>query len=396
VLKSGGKVKFCTCKKAFIAVVLYFSIIISGCSHHSQTEKNSGNDWSRPEMINPLDKASGFFLDEELGYYDIKAHEAYNAKDYYKAAQYFLYILRYKYDHAPTLYNLACCFGLLGEADLAAKYLERAAEAGLTNIERLKTDSDFDLVRGNRIFDKTVANLVSWRKTIGSSGYISAEIFMKYRIHYPENFNADEKYNLVIGLHGSGGNTEAFSTLWKFLDKPDFIFVVPEAPYPRSQTIGIKRKQYFWDIPGLKEEFRVKGDKLIEKYILGVINEFSKNHKIDKVYLLGHSAGAVLSYYTGIKNNSLITGLICFAGVLPNTERFDYMLTEQEIRDGKDLKVFIVHGKQDFLAKYEEGMRVKNTLERNGYDVEFRDFEGGHSVPVDILREAVEWMKKQE
>jgi phospholipase/carboxylesterase len=35
--------------------------------------------------------------------------------------------------------------------------------------------------------------------------------------------------------------------------------------------------------------------------------------------------------------------------------------------------------------------RIVPELERNGYEVRYREFAGGHSIPAEIAREAVEW-----
>ncbi|TES91104.1 MAG: phospholipase, partial [Candidatus Cloacimonadota bacterium] len=58
------------------------------------------------------------------------------------------------------------------------------------------------------------------------------------------------------------------------------------------------------------------------------------------------------------------------------------------------LKVFIAHGKEDPMVKFETGVKAKEVLEDNGYDITFHDFEGGHSVPEEILKKTVKWMKE--
>ena len=67
-------------------------------------------------------------------------------------------------------------------------------------------------------------------------------------------------------------------------------------------------------------------------------------------------------------------------------------MTEDIIKKGKDLRVFIAHGRQDNLVQYDYAVRTKDYLEKFGYEVEFYSFEGGHSVSTEALRRAVEWI----
>jgi len=51
-------------------------------------------------------------------------------------------------------------------------------------------------------------------------------------------------------------------------------------------------------------------------------------------------------------------------------------------------------GKNDRSAKYELGVKSKNVLLRNGYDVTFQDFNRGHSMSSEIAARVVKWLQQ--
>jgi len=62
------------------------------------------------------------------------------------------------------------------------------------------------------------------------------------------------------------------------------------------------------------------------------------------------------------------------------------------IRTARNLRVFIAHSPEDRVVEYESGTKAREILEKHGYDVTFHEFEGGHRVPEEPLREAQRWM----
>jgi phospholipase/carboxylesterase len=61
-------------------------------------------------------------------------------------------------------------------------------------------------------------------------------------------------------------------------------------------------------------------------------------------------------------------------------------------RHGKP-RIFVSHGRQDPILPIERCSRVLvPQLKREGYDVRFDEFEGGHRMPPEILTAAAEWL----
>ncbi|MEW5995282.1 MAG: transglutaminase domain-containing protein, partial [Candidatus Zixiibacteriota bacterium] len=79
-----------------------------------------------------------------------QGHQAYQNKEYEKAAELYLESLtcpEASAFEATTLYNISCCYSLAGKAEEAFLYLQKAVRAGFDDIGWLKEDSDFDFLR---------------------------------------------------------------------------------------------------------------------------------------------------------------------------------------------------------------------------------------------------------
>ena len=58
-------------------------------------------------------------------------------------------------------------------------------------------------------------------------------------------------------------------------------------------------------------------------------------------------------------------------------------------------RIFISHGTSDPVMPIDETSRkFVPALKKLGYDVTFQEYEGGHSVPASIVREAFAWFAK--
>jgi phospholipase/carboxylesterase len=55
--------------------------------------------------------------------------------------------------------------------------------------------------------------------------------------------------------------------------------------------------------------------------------------------------------------------------------------------------IYISHGTNDEVLPIDAcSRRLAPALRRAGYEVRYREFRGGHTVPPKIAREAVEWL----
>jgi phospholipase/carboxylesterase len=263
----------------------------------------------------------------------------------------------------------------------------RAFRAGFDDIEHAKRDPDFEKVRGKEIFDSVVDSLemvvTKKREALGKTLQIEAHAFFKCHIKVPAEYDSTKTYPLVVGLHGLGANPEGFLRLWERFDEPQFIFASPQAPY-LYQTGG--EPGYTWHLWGLGEKVK----SMSADYVVRVVEDLRRAYAISDVYLLGFSQGCAQTYITGIEHHRLFKGLVCFGGWLDEEH-----LAEEVLSAGKGLRVFIAHVQDDPSVEFKSGINARGILEKHGYEVTFHEFEGGHRVPQEPLREAQRWMFSQ-
>ena len=338
--------------------------------------------------VDALAPDAGDFLDVDVVDYMRQAEAAYREGRFEDAARLYLTYLHSDVYDGRAIYNLSCCYGLLGKADLAALYLRRAYDAGFTDVAFAAGDADFDNVREAEPFADAFAELKAEEEIGGDPRtlYMQAPAILPCYVILPEGYDAAEARTLVVALHGVGGTAAEFAKLRKKFAEPEFIFAVPEAPYPLALKRGIG---YSWraDVPPELESVMRESYAASSRYIIELVEGLRGRYNVGDVYLLGFSQGAWLAYGAAIRNPAVFTGLICCSGSFRNAE-----LTAAELDAGAGLRVFISQGEGDGDVAYAEATAAYEALETFGYDVTFRGFDGGHEVPPEVLREVEAWM----
>jgi predicted esterase len=322
--------------------------------------------------------------------YAVKANEAYGKAEYETAAKYYMAYLSSNPDNASSWYNLSCCFGLLGKPELAAKYLQVAYKAGFRDLGHIKADTDFNPVKQDQVFKTAMDSLQTWTDKRayyqGKMEYIPVGQLQAYRLHVPKDYNPAKSYTLIIGLHGYGDRAENFAALWRYLDKEDIIFAVPEAPYAFPDE---EKPQYSWD-PFIPRESAASKQALDlnTKYIVDLAKRIKQGYNIDQTWLFGFSQGAYLSYIFALKNSRYFDGFVaCGGGLITD------LISSKDYKSAKKLKVIISHGTQDKVVAYTEGETAYKVLKDKGIDVIMHSFDGPHVVSKEVFPVLFEALK---
>ena len=95
----------------------------------------------------------------------------------------------------------------------------------------------------------------------------------------------------------------------------------------------------------------------------------------------GFSDGASYALSLGLTNGDLFTHVLAFSP--------GFMAPRK--RRGKP-RLFLSHGTRDRVLPIDPcSRRIVPQVRRAGYDVTYREFDGPHTVPDEIAREAVDW-----
>jgi predicted esterase len=171
----------------------------------------------------------------------------------------------------------------------------------------------------------------------------------------------------VLTLHGAGGDAESGLALLRApADERGLLLV---APASRKRT---------WDA--------VLGDYgpdavLVERALTAVFAAVAVDPA--RVAVAGFSDGASYALGLGLANGRLLRKIVAFSPgfVPPGTPR-----------DGTP-PVFVSHGDADAVLPIDRtSRRIVPALRDDGYDVTYREFSGGHTVPAAVVREAVDWL----
>jgi len=181
----------------------------------------------------------------------------------------------------------------------------------------------------------------------------------------PASYRSDRPAPLVVMLHGAGGM--ARRVIENQCRRAEEFGVIVVAPESRGETWDAVRGDFGEDVRFI--------DRALDRIFAG--------YNIDARHLAigGFSDGASYALSLGVGNGDIFTHLIAFSAafVLP-----------QRVR-GKP-RIFISHGTGDpVMPIATTGRDVVRRLTMLGYDVTYREFDGGHTVPPEIAREAFEW-----
>ncbi len=104
----------------------------------------------------------------------------------------------------------------------------------------------------------------------------------------------------------------------------------------------------------------------------------------ERVAIGGFSDGASYALSLGITNGDLFTHVIAFSpGFMPPAGRRG------------SPRIFVSHGRRDGVLPIDRcSRRIVPQLERAGYDVLYREFDGGHTISSEIALEAVGWFTR--
>lgn len=187
-------------------------------------------------------------------------------------------------------------------------------------------------------------------------------------LHLPAGYSPARPPGLVVLLHGAG--SDARSGLALMRDLADETGLMLLAPQSRGRTWDVVLDRFGPDVASL--------DVLLEH----VFARFAVD--AERVALGGFSDGASYALSLGPANGDLFTHLIAFSPgfMVPGAER------------GRP-SIYVSHGVEDQVLPIDRCSRIiVPDLRREGYEVEYREFDGGHSVPAAIARAAVDWLKR--
>ncbi|MHC4225332.1 MAG: TPR end-of-group domain-containing protein [Planctomycetota bacterium] len=324
-----------------------------------------------------------------------EAHQAYNEKRYADAAGLYIMALQARQRDSNALYNLACCYGLLGHAEQAIAFLEESWNAGFRDLNHIRNDPDFDKVKGAEAFaallEKMAEEDTGRKRAAGKRLLVAAPVVASVRVVEPEAMDPRVRYPVLIGLHGFGDSGESFAGLFvKRGIQQDFLFVAAEAPY--ALAIG-DRVGYGWYLrsPEVDRPTSLHSQRLAMHYVMKVLEAVRQNYLIDErsIFLMGYSQGAGIASSVGMRQPQVFRGVIPIGGWFSPGE---YTSTEVARAVGHG-RFLVCHSPDDKVVPFKFASEAVKFLGEKGIAHRLIRYPGGHSLPKDLLTKIVTWMK---
>ncbi|WP_437303957.1 alpha/beta hydrolase [Sorangium sp. So ce388] len=185
-------------------------------------------------------------------------------------------------------------------------------------------------------------------------------------LHVPAGYRADRPAPLVVLLHGARGSAHHGIALLK--EQADGAGLLLLAPDSRHAT---------WDI--LADDAYGPDVAFLDR----ALHQLFRSAAVDPARLAigGFSDGASYALSLGLTNGDLFTHVIAFSpGFMAPAEQ-----------RGRP-RIFISHGTQDQVLRIDPcSRRLAPPIQRAGYDLRYQEFEGPHTVPPEMARDALGW-----
>ena len=185
-------------------------------------------------------------------------------------------------------------------------------------------------------------------------------------LYVPATYRVERPAPLVLLLHGAGGH--ARQGLYQLRSLADEVGVVLLAPASR---------EYTWDL--LVDRRYGPDVTLVDRALEHVFSLYAVDTA--RIAVGGFSDGASYALSLGITNGDLFTHVLAFSpGFVASAEQVG------------SPRIFVSHGTHDEVLPIDLcSRRLVPRLERAGYDVRYREFDGGHTISPEIALEAVDW-----
>jgi phospholipase/carboxylesterase len=181
----------------------------------------------------------------------------------------------------------------------------------------------------------------------------------------PAGYRADQPAPFVLSLHGAGG--DATSGLYPLRDLANEAGLILLSPASRQSTWDVIRGGYGPDVA------------FIDRALAAAFARCAVDPAL--LAVAGFSDGASYALSLGITNGDVFEHVMAFSPgfMAPADQR-------------GEPRIFISHGMKDqVLAIDRTSRRIAPQLARAGYDVQYVEFDGPHTVPPEITRQALDW-----
>jgi phospholipase/carboxylesterase len=116
---------------------------------------------------------------------------------------------------------------------------------------------------------------------------------------------------------------------------------------------------------------------------------FISSLQTEKLFLLGFSMGAIMSYAVALARPNLCRGVLALSGFVPKQLEKECKLNELQ-----SLNVFISHGVDDPVIPVSFARTTKELLSKSNAHVAYNEYRMAHQINEECLGDIKDWMQK--
>ncbi len=229
----------------------------------------------------------------------------------------------------------------------------------------------------------SVFNLKNIKKVLEQSS-MTKNLSLTHLTKFPASspLSPDSVFPTILSLHGRGSNESDLLGLAEYLPK-NFLWISPRG------TFDLGPNSYEWfqiTQVGKPDPTRLANAiQTIDKFI----DEIIANYPVDKnkLYLMGFSQGSIVSMSYALTKPQRVAGVIAQSGYIPHESGLQ--IDEAGVK-GKPF--LLTHGVQDPMLPVDWARRSRDTLQKLGTNLEYYEFNMGHTVSAESLAVINTWL----
>ena len=205
--------------------------------------------------------------------------------------------------------------------------------------------------------------------------------------------DSEPKYS-VIWLHGLGATSDDFAPVVPHLNLDRSLsvrFVFPQAP-SRSITVNNGMVMPGWyDIKGMSinDKEDLQGFAEANNIVNALVNrEIERGIPSNHIILGGFSQGGAVAYYTGLRTDLKLAGIMSLSSYLAFAE--DTKKNHSKVN--LETSILAMHGELDNVVPVWLGQSSAETLKQLGFQVNWKVYPMQHNVIAEQIEDIGAWM----
>jgi phospholipase/carboxylesterase len=200
----------------------------------------------------------------------------------------------------------------------------------------------------------------------------------------------------IIWLHGLGADGHDFEPVVPELvpqGSRAWRFVFPNAPIRPVTINGGMRMRAWYDIVGFdrKAVEDAAGFQDADQKVRDLIaREVARGIPASRIVLAGFSQGAAVSLYTAPRLSEKLAGVMALSSYLPRESTFK--AERQPANDATP--IFMAHGQFDGVLPMMLGLKSRDYLKAQGYNVEWHEYPMAHAVCAEEVADVRQFLMR--